>query len=472
MTQPPDVRTAPPPATSPPAGVPVPHASAPPPPFEPRQHQPVWIEGARRAREVAGTEPGRLLIIGAALAALIMAFGVTTAWQVHDRRSSASTVIEHSEPLARDAARIYRSLADANTTASTGFLAGGQESLAVRKRYEQDIQMASELLAKAAANSEGAEYAQYQITIMNRELPRYTGMVESARVNNRQGLPLGGAYLRYANDQMTAELLPAARKLYKTEIDAAYDDYHGAREWPLSALGLGVVTLGALVWAQRRHYHRTNRVLNPGLVGATVVTVITLGWLAGGHTMARSDFTDAHKEGAVSMSILTDAWTNVLRARGDENIWLVGRGSGKDYDAVYEKRMEAIAGERGERGGLLAQALAIADDRAGSEPVQEAIAGVNTWREKHRDARTKEESGDYQDAVSLVIESKDSSEEAFNKVDKKLREASVHEQGQFLGAARDGRDTLGGLPVGATVLAVLGALGALLGIGRRLSEYR
>jgi hypothetical protein len=29
-----------------------------------------------------------------------------------------------------------------------------------------------------------------------------------------------------------------------------------------------------------------------------------------------------------------------------------------------------------------------------------------------------------------------------------------------------------GLPVGAAVLAILGASGAVLGIGRRLSEYR
>ncbi|MER7974015.1 hypothetical protein ABTX35_34260, partial [Streptomyces sp. NPDC096080] len=59
-----------------------------------------------------------------------------------------------------------------------------------------------------------------------------------------------------------------------------------------------------------------------------------------------------------------------------------------------------------------------------------------------------------------------------DSVDKALRTALAHEQDDFRRAARDGRGALTGLPAGAAVLAVLGAAGAVLGIGRRLSEYR
>ncbi|AXK35158.1 hypothetical protein DVA86_23450 [Streptomyces armeniacus] len=425
-----------------------------------------------RLRVAATTEPGRLRIIGAVLAALIVAFGAVTAWQVNERTTAADAVVDHSQPLSADAASVYRSLADANTTAASGFLAGGDEPRSVRERYERDIRTASGLLAKAAANSQGSASAQRHIATLNRELPRYTGLVESARANNRQGLPLGGAYLRYANDRMHAELLPAARELYETETARLNDDYHGAKAWPAFALALGVVTLAALGWAQRRHYHRTNRVLNPGLVGATLATVITLGWLAGGHALARSGLGESDEHGARSLHVLNEAWIGSLQARGEENMWLVARGAGSEYDENYGKRMDEVAGGQGDRGGRLAAALSLADDDAGRAPVRDAADAVETWRERHKEARGKEDEGDYEKAVDLVIEPEDSAEQAFKKVDTGLRKASAHEQAEFEQAADDGRGALGRLAAGAAVLAVLGAAAAVLGIGRRLSEYR
>jgi hypothetical protein len=40
-----------------------------------------------------------------------------------------------------------------------------------------------------------------RIADITTELPIYTGLVERARVNNRQGLVVGVAYLRRASDQ-------------------------------------------------------------------------------------------------------------------------------------------------------------------------------------------------------------------------------------------------------------------------------
>ncbi len=102
-------------------------------------------------RAAATTEPGRLRIIGAVLALLVVAFGAVTAWQMTERSTAADDVLRRSQPLSADAAAIYRSLADANTAASSGFLAGGQEPAAVRQRYERDIVRAAQKLATAAS---------------------------------------------------------------------------------------------------------------------------------------------------------------------------------------------------------------------------------------------------------------------------------------------------------------------------------
>lgn len=120
---------------------------------DPGTRRTAWREGLERIADAATTEPGRLRVIGAVLAALLVAFGAVTAWQVTDRSSAADAVIDRSQPLSADAADIYRSLADADTAAAAGFLAGRDEPRTVRRRYEKDIGVASELLVKAAADT-------------------------------------------------------------------------------------------------------------------------------------------------------------------------------------------------------------------------------------------------------------------------------------------------------------------------------
>ncbi|MFJ9851652.1 hypothetical protein [Streptomyces sp. NPDC101150] len=441
-----------------------------------------WADGLDELRAAAVTEPGRLRVIGAALALLVLVFGGITAWQVSDRAAAADDVVERSQPLSADAANIYRSLADADTTAAGGFLAGGQESRATRDRYAADLATAGRLLVRASANTRGSDGADAQIAKLNSALPRYAGLVETARTNNRLGLPLGGAYLRYANEQMRKELLPAARALYDAENDRLAADYDAAKARPWFALAAGVSAIGALGWAQRRNYRRTNRVFNRGLVAATAASVAVLVWLVAGHVMARSGLSDSYERGARSLRVLNEARIDSLQARGDENLTLVARGAvltgdQKDfYEAGFRTGMKDLVGAdaRGDApgGGRLGAARALADDEAGRRPVRDALTHVRQWQARHAEARSADVRGDYDRALAKVIGGDGTTGESFDRVDASLRRALAHEQTEFRSAADGGRAALGGLAVGAAVLAVLGAVGAVLGIGRRLSEYR
>src|SRR5690606_30239542 len=259
-----------------------------------------------RLRRAATTEPGRLRILGAVRAALVLAFGAVSAWQMTDRAAAAGDVLKRSQPLSPDAADIYRSLAAANTAASSGCLAGGQESQKTRDRYERNIRTAAAKLVKAAANSEPDSPSAATSTDLNRLLPQYKGLVESARTYNRQGFPVGGAYLRYANEKMQKEMLPAAEDLYRSENERLRADYADATPYPWAAIALGVVALSALAWAQHRTYRRTNRLLNHGLVAATAAASVILLWLAAGHTLARSGLNDSRDHGVRSLEVLHD----------------------------------------------------------------------------------------------------------------------------------------------------------------------
>jgi hypothetical protein len=463
VTHPPTTAAAPPgPRTSP--------APAPP-------RRTAFAEGVDRLRAAAVTEPGRLRTIGAVLALLVVAFGAVTAWQTTGRATAADDVLTSSQPLSSDAADIYRSLADANTKATSGYLAGPNETRRTRAAYEKDIRTAAAKLVTAAANSAPGSPAATTIAELNTLLPRYKGLVEAARANNRQGFPVGGAYLREANDTMQHRMLPAAEALYAKENQRLLADYGDATPYPWAAIGLGVLALGALAWAQRRHYLRTHRVLNHGLVAATAATAVVLLWLVAGHGVARANLKHSYDRGVRSLAVLYDARVASLKARSDENLTLVSRGAetkqltdGTTEDAYAWAWDREIA----RLGGKLRRASVLADDAAGRRPVRTADSSMREWRSRHEKARAKNDAGDYQGARDLVVgtDAKTSTTVCFDNVDASLAAALVHETDQFRAAARDGRDALTGLPAGSAVLAVLGAAGALLGIGRRLSEYR
>ncbi|WP_411977072.1 hypothetical protein [Streptomyces solicathayae] len=474
MTYPPNAHPAPAPPQAPSPGTVVLGAvpAQRPAPEGPHRASGVWAEGRERLRRAATTEPGRLQIIGAVLAALVVAFGAVTALEISDRASSADDVVSRSQPLSADAASIYRSLADADTAAASGFLAGAQEPAGVHQRYTDDITTASRLLVKAAANTEGSVESAREIATLSEHLPRYTGLVERARAANRQGLPLGGAYLRYANQQMTTELLPAAERLYAAETARLHADDEDARALPYLSLALGLIALAALAAAQRRNYLRTNRVLNHGLLAATAAALVVLLWLVVGHTVARAELNNAREHGQDSLQVLTTARINSLKARANENLTLVARGAvltddGKNdkYETEHTAGMEALT-------TAIAQARELADDDAGRDPVSDAAERIAEWKQRHAGARATDNAGDYEGALVRVIGAKESTGESFDQVDAALKKALDHEQAEFTRSASDGRGALTGLPLGAGVLAVLGAVGAIMGINRRLSEYR
>ncbi|MFF3511153.1 hypothetical protein [Streptomyces sp. NPDC002573] len=434
-------------------------------------------EGVDRLRAVATTEPGRLRVIGAVLAVLVVTFGAVTAWQMTDRSNAADDVLHSSQPLSASAADIYRSLADANTTASSGFLSGGQEPVATTRRYEKDIETAAAGLVTAAAGTEPGSPAADTIAKLNKLLPQYKGLIERARANNRQGFPVGGAYLRAANDVMQQQMLPTAQDLYTKENQRLRADYADATPYPWFAIVLGALALAALGWAQRRHFLRTNRVLNQGLVASTAAAAIVLLWLVAGHSVARARLDSSYDHGVRSLTVLHDARIASLNARGNENLTLVSRGAetkqlpdGKvedAYDYAFQQDMRTLS-------ATLTEAGSLADDQAGKAPVTAATGNMKVWQQRHAQARSADDDGNYQAALNKIIGSKadQPTGECFDSVDANLAKALDHEKSEFERAAGDGRGAMTGLPLGAGVLAVLGAAGAVLGIARRLSEYR
>ncbi|MFE4971560.1 hypothetical protein ACFRAR_05520 [Kitasatospora sp. NPDC056651] len=426
-----------------------------------------------RLAQATRTPPGRLRLAGVMLAVLTVAFGGLTAWQLETRAQAADRVVSDSQPLSRDAAEIHRSLADAATTAASGFLLADAEPDELRNRYEQDIATAAKLIAQAAARTTATSPAQDSLARLNQQLPVYAGLVETARADNRQGIPLGGAYLRYASEQMQTVLLPAAAELAAAENAALAADYSEAQAPPWAAYGLALVTLAALARVQVRLYRRTNRVFNIGLLGATAAVLAGTLWLLAAALATTMALYRSADEGANALRALNSARAGVLTARLAEDLHFVARGSTAKYADQWTRVVKGLNADRAT--GSLTSALSEAP-AAAAPSVREADQQFRQWTKRHDDARKLEvDDADYQGALDTTVTAKGDANTAdayFNATDKALAQAADIEQDRFRQAAEGTGGNLRTAAVATALLGLAAAAAALRGLGRRLAEYR
>jgi len=149
------------------------------------------------------------------------------------------------------------------------------------------------------------------------ELPVYSGLIETARANNRQGFPVGAAYLREASDLMRARILPAAGRLYAAEAQRLGDNQRtststgGLVAVLIACVAALIVIVGAQVFLARR----THRIFNVLLVVATVVLVGLATWIMIALTSAQDSLARAQRDGSDAVQVLSAARILWLRAQ-------------------------------------------------------------------------------------------------------------------------------------------------------------
>ena len=236
--------------------------------------------------------------------------------------------------------------------------------------------------------------------MLSTELPVYTGLVETARADNRLGLPVGAAYLAEASELMRSRLLPAADALYRQENARLRAVYGQATGLPVLGVIVALIAAAVLVGVQRRLARRTRRVLNHGLVIATAAGLISLVWLLVGLSVARAQFSDARDHGSAPVQALAQADIAALRAHADESLTLIHR-SGQD---AYQTDFVAVQKQLGPgRGTLLTTAVTAASGSPATRSAAGAAAAAPGWYAVDKRVRALDDGGNYEAAVQLAI---------------------------------------------------------------------
>ncbi len=428
---------------------------------------------ARGMRSRLGTTPGRLRLAAALLLVGAIVFGALAASAVSARRQAAHSVATDTEPLLVTAEGLYASLSDADATAATTFLTGGLEPPARRERYAGDVRAASGEFATLAQQAGGSAQARAAVRTVARQLPVYSGLVETARADNRQGFPVGAAYLRRASMLMREELLPAAGRLYEVEARRLSGDYRSGVSTGTLLAVIAVVCgmLGLLAVIQVFLARLTHRIFNVPMALATALAFALGVWMIVGLIGEQNALGRAQRTGSDPVQVLSAARILALRAQGDEGLALVARGGGEASLADFDVVMRRL-GSSGEPASLLGEAAVIARRSGSAAAIERLSASTARYLAVHRHVVALESNGRFDDAVNLAVGSRSQELSLADALNSDLvREISTAQQ-RFGGAAGEATSALAGLWLAIGLLSVLFAGLALYGLLQRLGEYR
>ena len=414
-----------------------------------------WVRG-----KASGT-PGRMRLFGALAAIAAIVFGLAGAWNLWSSAQALGRAGATTDQVVR-VQSIYADVLRADADASNAFLVGGLEDPAQRADYEAAIKRAATTIT-AAASAQPADGV--ALAALNSALQDYAALVERARAENRQGLPIGVTYMTSASSGLRTTAVPILEALLQANTERSRGELGAASSsWPTLVAGVLAVLVLVLVsiWLARR----THRYLNSGLAGATVAVLVALIFGLVVFNGIGSDAKRVADNQLAGTLALTSARTAAFDARANESLGLIRRGQAgpfetlwKARDAEVTARLKALVGRVSWYGGSGTNASALS-------------TAWSAYEKAHAEVRTLDDGGSWDAAVAKATTATESPRTTFDAFQAASATAVDGFQSALTGDI-EGPTTKA--RIAALVLLLAGLAAAVLstrGIAQRVEEYR
>ncbi|MFT3716232.1 MAG: hypothetical protein QM774_09875 [Gordonia sp. (in: high G+C Gram-positive bacteria)] len=420
------------------------------------------------------TSPGKLLVILLGLMLACLLTGFYSASALNTRSATLESLIDRTEPQAESAEVLYSSLSVADAAANSAFISGGRESTGLRDRYADAIASAGTALV-ASADGAGRDTARHDdqpsvhddLETLSTRIPTYTGVIETARTNNRLGYPVGSAYLVQASSLMQDTMLPAAQRLYDQRSAAISEPQRTLTVPPWGVYVALFMTILMLLLCSRYLARRTRRHFNSGYVAAAAALVIGMLWLLVTGLTSVAAANTAKNNGAEPLHELTTMRILTQQARSVETLTLIRRGDPGQRDRTFGQSVDQI---RSMTGTLLDEHP---HDPGIRDPLDDVSRSLDGWERAHQAVTTKLASGDFEGARDLTIGSGgDSTATGYQQVNDALLRAINDTRDTFRENINTAQQLLGYTGTGIGTLCFVAAIAVLAGMIPRLREYR
>lgn len=413
---------------------------------------PAPLPGAAESSRSTPAQLRILLVLTVVASILVGVFGMQAGLlqsnAAGEARRQASQLVSVQE--------VRNQLVNADAIASNAFLKGGLEPTEQRAQYDEAITKASKLIATlSGAESDDAggfaEVADY--------LTQYTGLVEQARANNRQGFPVGSAYLDQASTLLRDEMLPPLATLVDNganRVASAFLSVQNALLLLIAAAVALLVLVLAQVWLARRTHRYLNRPLATGTALLLVLGIV--GTVLFSVTASRA--AEVRQNSYAATLAVSQALTSATDAKSQEAFTLIKRGSGAAIEADVKLAI-ADARERLQTGvtdGIVDSSL---------------LDGLNQWVTLHEAIRKLDDDGNWDEAVDAATETGAGTANAAFTAFQQQAAAAIDADAATTTNTLSGFGVLAAIACWVLLAAGLaGAAFAWRGVSLRLEEYR
>lgn len=407
------------------------------------------------ARSLSGT-PGQLRI----LALLTVAVSLVFAIGAYSAFESADTALGRAEANTAQLVRIqaiHTNLIRADADATSAFLVGGLEPANERTSYLASMAAASTLIT-AAAQAQPADGP--ALGALNTSILTYGGLIEQARANNRQGLPVGAQYLQNASAGLRSDSLPILDVLVAandSRVRAELDNVAGASTAVItSGLLALLVLIGSMVWLSRR----THRYVNVPLAAATVTIFVTLVIAVIALSSVSSNVGNV-RDGSYAATLATaKARIAGFDAKSNESLTLIAHGSGQAFEQAWKSSSTVVTQQ--------SQAAA----RLNSDAANMSTLWAD-YASTHVRIRALDDGGHWDQAVARATgNGPTSANAAFNAFDARSSAALTASSKAVSDSLERPRIWLALLAWLGLLVGIAAAVSAWWGVWLRLEEYR
>ncbi|WP_312033964.1 hypothetical protein [Actinoplanes sp. TBRC 11911] len=414
------------------------------------------------------------------MTAVAAALLVSTSLLMARVQSQVRTIGDVAAPQAATAADLYFALSDMDASAARMVLTGDNDALAGTQAdalgtYQQRSDQVDADLQKSLTTATGAESRAIVLELL--------GHLAVYRERVWQTLTAGDAapgYYTQATNVLHLDLLPAAQRLKNASEGQLAEAYAGKRLTQGWATGLAVVLgvvlaallIGLQVWLARRF----RRVLNPALLLATVLVVALLVPLTTVLSLQARWLGAARDDSLTPFLALSQARAISYDAAADTSRYLIS-----DNLAYYEQDFATKSGCLGKGGGCGTGGGSITGGLsavAGGSDVSPDAAGqvVSRWSAYERDHKAivalARQGRDAAAIDQLTGIRRGAAAFDFSYYDAAVARIADDRKAAFDDAMDDTETLLTGWAVIPLVVLGLVMLLVLVGVRRRLAEYR
>lgn len=448
-----------------------------------RSWQAVPGQYGRRIEYYILTTPGRMITLTIVLAVAIFAAGYSMSHSSAERQRNLDELLTVTEPTNFAAHTLYAQLSLADTVTTTSLVRVGNQAEREQREYHEAIDAASLAASEVAAGiTNGDDDATRLIAAIQRGIPTYTGLVETARANNRQGNPVAFSYAATASALLREEILPAAQALFahtSRDVEEAQAEVTRPQFVPLSGLLAAVLFLLIAQWWLWRKTHRR---LNKGFLAATAMMSVAILWVAGSNVVTWRAGSQGFAQAAKPWDMLTDSRIAAQHTRAAETLALVRREpighSGDPFTDTTTRIAAAL--DAAEANQLQSSDGEAADPEEHSHTdltIAEARRGLDEWSRAHEELSAELMAGHFHNSEHLATDTTVRPGEpattatAFARLDRALTDLIVESRKVIRSFIADGLAATTSVAASVLVLSLASILAIVIGIRPRFQEY-